>query len=71
MAKGCAFDKTLASYLRKLSRDAYKITDDDMAALETSGWSQAAIVELTLVGSLAAALIRLDCGMAALEAESP
>lgn len=50
----------LESYLKKLSLHAYKITDEDIAALQDAGYSDDMLYEITLVGSVGAALVGLE-----------
>lgn len=50
----------LESYLKKLSLHAYKITDEDIAALQDAGYSDDMLYEITLVGSIGAALVGLE-----------
>jgi alkylhydroperoxidase family enzyme len=61
----------LSSYLLKLSLNAYKITDEDVLALGQAGFSKDAIYELTLVGSMSAALVGLEAVFAALYGTAP
>jgi hypothetical protein len=60
----------LASYIDTVARHAYKITDDDLAALQRAGNSEDAIFEITVAAALGAALGRLERGLAALRGES-
>lgn len=57
----------LAGYVEKVGRHAYRVTDDDVAELQSQGYSEDAIFELTLSAALGAALGRLERGLAALE----
>jgi hypothetical protein len=57
---------SLASYVDKVARYAYKITDADVAALKREGHSDDELFELTVAAAVGAALYRLDRGMAAL-----
>jgi|SRR5712664_2995320 hypothetical protein len=59
----------LASYIDKVARHAYKVTDTDVAGLQRAGHSDDALFELTVAAALGAALYRLDKGMAALRGE--
>jgi len=54
-----------------VARHAYKLTDDDLAALQRAGSSEDAIFEITVSAALGAALGRLECGLAALRGEAP
>jgi len=57
----------LAPYLDKVTRHAYKVTDDDVARLRAAGYDEDAIFEATLAAALGAARTRLERGLAALE----
>ncbi|HXM37476.1 MAG TPA: hypothetical protein VN908_02310 [Gemmatimonadales bacterium] len=61
----------LAGYVDKVSRHAYKVTDDDVAALQRAGHSDNALFEVTVAAAVGAALLRLQRGMAALRGEEP
>src|SRR5579871_5570204 len=54
-------------YLTKLKRHAYKITDEDVAALKREGSSEDEILEVSIAGALGAALLRLERGLQSLE----
>jgi hypothetical protein len=60
----------LASYVDKVARHAYKVTDADVAELRDS-YSDDALFEITVAAAVGAALHRLDRGMAALRGEEP
>jgi alkylhydroperoxidase family enzyme len=47
-----------SSYVDKVRRHAYKVTDEDVGALRSAGWSEEAIFELTVATALGAALSR-------------
>ena len=57
----------LQPFLEKVSRHAYRVEDEDVEALKRAGHSEDAIFEVTAATALGAALLRLRCGMAALE----
>jgi alkylhydroperoxidase family enzyme len=61
----------LAAYVDTVARHAYKVTDDDIAALKRDGHNDDAIFEVTVAASLGAALYRLERGMAAVRGEEP
>lgn len=61
----------IASYVDKVARHAYKVTDADVAALDKAGLSGDAIFELTVAAAVGAAFYRLERGMAALRGEEP
>ncbi len=56
----------LRPYVEKVARNAYKVTDEDVEALRTAGYSDDAIFELTLAAALGAARMRLDAGLDAM-----
>jgi hypothetical protein len=56
----------LRPYLNKVSHYAYKVTDRDIEALKTQGYSEEAIFELTISAAVGAGLSRLNQGLAAL-----
>ena len=61
----------LGRYVDTVARHAYKLTDDDVAALQRAGNSEDAIFEITVSAALGAALGRLERGLAALRGEEP
>ncbi|SRR6266511_797893 len=61
----------LARYVDTVAREAYTVTDADVAALQHSGHSDDALFEITVAAAVGAALHRLDRGMAALRGEEP
>lgn len=56
----------LEQYVQKVSQFAYKVTDEDVAALREAGYSEDQIFELTVSIALGAGLSRLKAGQAAL-----
>jgi len=61
----------LAGYVDKVALHAYRVTHDDIAALQRAGRSEDAIFEITVSTAVGAALARLDRGLAALRGEEP
>ena len=59
----------LAAYIDKVARHAYKVTDDDVAALRAAGYSEDQIFEATVGCALGACLHRLDAGLQAIAGE--
>lgn len=59
----------LETYVDKVALYAYKVTDDDVARLRASGYSQDAIFELTISAALGAALARLEKGLTVLSGD--
>ena len=51
------------TYLDKVSRHAYTITDEDVQALKDAGHSEDEIFEHTVSAAVAAGLERLDAGL--------
>ena len=58
------------SYIDKVARHAYKVTDADVAALKATN-SEDTVFELTVAAAVGAALHRLERGMAALRGQEP
>ena|SRR5438046_3068128 len=58
--------QALAAFADKIHRHAYKITDEDVAALLAAGYSEDQIFELTIAAAVGASLHRLERGLAAL-----
>ena len=56
----------LASYLEKVRRHAYRVTDGDVEALKRAGYSEDVIFEQTVSVAVAAGLERLRAGLGAL-----
>jgi alkylhydroperoxidase family enzyme len=52
-----------ASYLDKVRRNAYKVTDEDIQALKDAGYSEDVIFEQTVSVAVAAGLERLEAGL--------
>ena len=59
----------LARYVDKVAHHAYKVTDEDVGALQRAGTSDDALFEVTVAAALGAALGRLERGLAALWGE--
>lgn len=57
----------LRSFVEKVSQHAYKVTDDDIAALTRAGYSEDQIFEVTAAAAVGAALERMQRGLSALE----
>lgn len=56
----------LRAYVEKVHRHAYKVVDEDLAALQRAGQSQDRVFELTVSAAVGAALLRLERGLAPL-----
>lgn len=67
LASVAVVPEPLASYAEKVRRYAYKVTDEDIQALQAVGYSQDQILEATLSIALGAAQMRLDAGLRALD----
>ncbi len=61
----------LTTYVDTVARHAYKVTDQDVAALQALGHSDDDIFEITVAAAVGAAMHRLERGMAALRGEEP
>jgi alkylhydroperoxidase family enzyme len=59
-----------ATYVRKVFRHAYKVTDEDVAELRAAGRSEDEIFEATLAAALGAGRLRLRAGLAAIRSFS-
>jgi alkylhydroperoxidase family enzyme len=68
LASDATLPPALASYIDKVGRHAYKVTDADIDALKAAGFSEDAIFELTVSAALGAAAGRLERGLAVLGA---
>jgi hypothetical protein len=53
----------LAPYLDKVRRSAYKVTDQDIQALEDAGFSEDVIFEQTVSAAVGAGLERLEAAL--------
>ncbi len=61
----------LAGYVDKVALHAYRVTDDDLAALQRVDSSEDAVFEITVSAAIGAALDRLDRGLATLRGQEP
>ena len=61
--------EALRAYVDKVSRHAYKVTDEDITALRAAGYSEDQIFEATVSTALGAGMRRLEAGLRALEGE--
>jgi len=59
----------LERFAATVTRHAYRVTDEDVAALRAAGWSEDAILEATLSAALGAGLRRWRRGMDALRGD--
>ena len=59
---GAPFD----AWAEKVRREAYRIGDDDVAALRAAGASEDEIYEVTVCAAVSASLLHLDLGLSAL-----
>jgi hypothetical protein len=57
----------LTAFLQQVQRHAYRITDEEVAALRAAGYSDDRLFELLLAAALGAAEARLAAGLQALE----
>lgn len=61
----------LSTYVDKVARHAYTVTEDDLEELKRAGYSEDAIFEITLSAALGAGMARMERGLAALRGEEP
>lgn len=61
---------TLRLYVEKVACHAYKVTDEDIQALQQAGYSEDAIFEITVSAALGAGMARLERGLAVLKGGS-
>jgi uncharacterized peroxidase-related enzyme len=66
-AEGAHVPEALRGYLDKVTRHAYKVTDEDVDALREAGYSEDQIFEATVSCALGACLRRLDAGLSAIQ----
>lgn len=67
-AGGQALGGAMDDYLQKVRSHAYRVTDEEVAALRAAGTSDDALFELTISAALGAAKGRLEAGLAAVAA---
>jgi len=65
-ASDATLPPALETYINKVGRHAYKITNADIDALKAAGFSEDAIFELTVSAAFGAAAGRLERGLAVL-----
>ena len=69
-AAGQDVPDAVASYVAKVRRHAYEVTDHDIEQLREAGYSEDQIFELTVAAAYGAARLRLDRAMDAMAALS-
>jgi alkylhydroperoxidase family enzyme len=69
-AGGGEVPAALQSYIDKVSRHAYKVTDEDIAALRAAGYSEDQIFELTVSCAVGAGLRRREAGLRAIQGDA-
>ncbi len=57
----------LETYVEKVARHAYRVTDEDIETLKKKGYSEDALFEITLSAALGAGVGRLERGLGALK----
>lgn len=70
-AKEIEIPEALRSYVDKVARHAYEVTDADVDDLRKAGYSEDAIFEITLSAALGAGMSRMERALAALRGEEP
>ena len=66
---GPRLPQKLSTYVDKVARHAFKVTDADIETLRDAGYSEDAIFELTLCAALGAGIARLDRAIAAMKGD--
>jgi alkylhydroperoxidase family enzyme len=61
--------EALRAFVDKVARHAYKVTERDIDELKKGGYSEDAILEITLSAALGAGMSRLERGLAALRGD--
>ena len=61
----------LTRYVDLVARHAYRVTNEDVAALRAAGHSDDTIFEITVAAAVGAAMHGLERGLAALRGEEP
>jgi hypothetical protein len=64
-----AVPDALRTYVDKVGRFAYRVTNEDVEALKHAGYSEDAIFEVTVSAAVGAGLHRLERGLTALRGE--
>jgi len=67
---GPRLPQVLGTYVDKVARHAFKVTDADIEALRDAGYSEDAIFELTLCAALGAGIARLDRAITAMKGDA-
>ena len=63
--------EALGAYVGKIAHEAYRITDADVEALRSAGWSDEALFEATVSAAVGAGMLRLYAGLAAIREAAP
>jgi hypothetical protein len=66
-ARRAAYDGTSSPLVEKVAANAWKVTDEDIAAAKAAGLSEDAIFELVVCAALGESTRQLDDALAALE----
>ncbi len=67
-AAGNSVPPEAAAYVNKVHRHAYKVIDEEVAALQAAGYTEDQLFELTVSAAVGAARVRLQAGLRALAA---
>jgi hypothetical protein len=68
-ASGGAVPEELRAYADKVALHAYKVIDEDIAALREAGYSEDQVFELTVSCAVGAGLRRREAGLRAIRGE--
>ncbi|HEX6135862.1 MAG TPA: hypothetical protein VFZ24_17950 [Longimicrobiales bacterium] len=64
-----AIPQDVAAFVEKVALHAWRIADEDIAALRRAGWTEDAVFEIAASAALGAGVGRLERGLAALRGE--
>jgi alkylhydroperoxidase family enzyme len=67
--RGTEIPASLREFVDKAALHAYRITDEEVAALRRAGYSEDAIFETAISAAIGGGLARLERGLAALEGD--
>lgn len=67
---GEALPDDIAAFIERIALHAWRVTDEDVAALRRAGWTEDAIFEITASAALGAGVGRLERGLAAMRGEA-
>ena len=66
--ENAGFSEPLNTLIQKVAEQAYRVTDEDIAATKASGWSEDQIFEIVACAAIDQAVRQHDTALAALKA---